>query len=75
MGQNLACTLLPYLQTFLYTQRTPNFIKIKVFDGLLGVIRMHNPVNRAPYSYHGEYSAIFTMVKTAGLLGSFCAPD
>ena len=25
---------------------------------------MHNPVNRAPYSYHGEYSAIVTMVKS-----------
>ena len=25
---------------------------------------MHNPVNRAPYSYHGEYSPIVSMVNT-----------
>ena len=28
---------------------------------------MHDPVNRAPYSYHGEYSAIFTMVNCMSL--------
>ena len=26
---------------------------------------MQNPVNRVPYSYHGEYSATVTMVNTA----------
>ena len=28
---------------------------------------MQNPVNRAPYSYHGEYSPIFTMVNCMSL--------
>ena len=28
---------------------------------------MHNPVNRAPYSYHGEYGAIFTIVNCMSL--------
>ena len=49
-GQNLACTLLPYCQSFFYTQRTPIWIRLRVFEGFGGVIQMHNPVNRAPYS-------------------------
>ena len=28
---------------------------------------MQQPVNRAPYSYHGEYSPIFTMVNCMSL--------
>ena len=57
MGQNLACTLVPYCQTKIYTQRTPILIKIQVFEGFLEVIQMQDPVNRAPYSYHGEKHA------------------
>ena len=53
-GQNLACTLVSYCHMFFYTQRTQILIKIKVFKCFLGVIKMHNPVNSAPYSYHGE---------------------
>ena len=37
-----------------YTERESILIKLKVFEGFGGVIKMHNPVNRAPYSYHGE---------------------
>ena len=35
------------------------------FEGFLGVIKMHNPVNRAPCIHHGDCSAIFTMVTVA----------
>ena len=31
---------------------------------------MQNPVNRAPYGYHGEYSPKVTMVNTAGFISS-----
>ena len=58
MGQNLACTFQPYCRRFVYTQRTPILIKLRFFEGFVGVIKMHNPVNGAPYSYHGEYSPI-----------------
>ena len=47
-----------YLSTILakafLSPKASNFIKLKVFEGFWGVIKMHNLVNRAPYSYHGE---------------------
>ena len=55
-GQNLACTFLPYPQRFLYSQRTPILINLSSFKHLLGVIKVHNPINREPYSsFKGVY--------------------
>ena len=36
---------------------------------------MYNPVNTAPYSYHGEYSPTVTMVNTASLSRASYATD
>ena len=49
-GQNLACTFLPYPQWFFHAQRTPILIKLMVFEGFGGVTKVHNPINRKPYS-------------------------
>ena len=42
MGQNLACTLVPYRQIFFYTQRTPMLINLIIFKHFLGVIKVQN---------------------------------
>ena len=48
IAKMLACTFLPYPQTFFLAQRDPILIKLNSFWNFLGVIKVHNPINRGP---------------------------
>ena len=67
-GPEFGMYLTTIVSKVFYTQRTPILIKIRVFEGFWGVIKMYNPVNRGPYSYHGEYSATFTEYRVTQLV-------